>query len=139
MQVILTIGYRKALRTKDGQLIRAYINNDEVSRKEGEYLHDRTVPGQAWYLAVRDIPPESEIKVSVKTGIVGIGTDENRTFEMVFIANPNAELIEVKSPLLGYKNHPIIKGRLIQTSHISEADKRQQKIYTLECPDTDWK
>lgn len=139
MQIILTIGYRKAIRTKDGQLIKAYINKDEVSRKDGEYQHDRTTPGMAWYLARRDVPPESEIKVEVKTGIIGVGTDENRTFEMVFIADPEAEVIEVKSPQLGYKNRPIIKGRLRQISYLSEADKREQRLYTIECPDNDWK
>lgn len=139
MLVVLTIGYRKAIRTKDGQLIRSYINNDEVPRREGEFLHDRTTPGMGWYIVNRDVPPESLIKVSVKTGIIGVGPDEARTFDMTFLTDPEAELVEIKSPLLGHKSHPIIKGRLKQTSYVSEADKREQKIEIIESPDTNWK
>lgn len=135
MRVIVQIGYSKIIgRRKVGQLVRAYINDNEISWNdymyEGKYLTSRleTSKGVLWYLSDMDLNENDTLRIDVKTSIAKVGTDEERTFESIYYVNESAPVREIFIPGVGKKNYPLIKGRILEIGSVSEADNRRSEV-----------
>jgi len=135
VRVIVQIGYMKSAgRRKVGQIVKAYLNDNELSWGscdfEGKYLTSRveTSKGVLWYLCDLDLNEEDTIRMEVKTSLVGVGTDESRTFESLYYVNEEASVREIIIPGVGIKGYPLIKGRILEMGSVSEADKRKSEV-----------
>jgi len=129
VNVIIQIGYRKSMnRRRDGQLIRALINDIECSWKDdcGKYLTSKmdSAKGILWYLWKGNVDVGDTIRISVATSIIKIGKDEERTFDSLYYVDSDAPLREIIIPGIGYKKYPLIKGHVREMASVSEADKR---------------
>lgn len=134
MKVIIQIGYMKSMnRRRYGQSVRAYINDNECSWKDGngEFISSKVdaSKGVLWYLWMGDLSSDDGIKLEVKTFIVGAGPDETRTFETIYYVDEKAPIREVIMHGVGCKGYPIIKGRILEIGSVSEKDKRESKVY----------
>ncbi len=134
MRVIAQVGYMKAGRRRVGQLVRMYINDSEISwgdcEIEGKYLTSRvdTSKGTLWYLCDIDLDERDTLRVDVKTSIVGVGTDEDKTFEALYYVNSDAPVKEIFVSGVGMKGYPLLKGRVLEIGSVSEADNRKSEI-----------
>lgn len=133
MNVIIQIGYqRSAGRRREGQLVRAWVNDDECSWRsdEGKYLTSKVdaAKGILWYLWKGDVDPSDTIRISVMTTLVGIGPDERRTFESLYYADPDVPVREICVQGVGRKRYPLLKGRIREMGSVSEEDKRVAEI-----------
>lgn len=134
MRVVLQIGYQKSGgRRREGQLVQAWVNDEECSWKDdtGKYLTSRaesSMKGVLWYLWSGEVTSEDIIKISVKTSLAGIGTDEERTFESLYYVDENAPVREIHIPGVGRKKYPLLKGRVVEVGSASEKDKRESEI-----------
>ena len=135
MIVAVQIGYSKAMgRRRDGQLVRAYLNDDEISwgdsSYEGKYITSRSesTKGLLWYLCKLELESQDILRIECKTSTVGAGPDESRTFESLYYVDESAEVKEIFIPGVGKKGFPLIKGRVVEMGSISEADKRRSEL-----------
>lgn len=134
MRIVIQIGFKKSsFRNKKGQIIRAWINDQEVSWsddcKTGGYWltspAEGRLNGETWYVWEGDLSSGDLVRLDVRTGIAGVGSDESRTFESLYQVDENADIKEITVPGVGKKNFPIIKGRLAEIGSVSAKDKRQ--------------
>ena len=128
MKVAIQIGYKKGR-----QVIEAWVNESSCSAQEdnGMFLTSRAdtnKKGAFWYLWSNEVSTGDVIDISVKTGIPGVGQDENLTFEASYMVDENVDVREVIIPGVGMGNYPLIKGRLVDVSFVSEADKRLDAV-----------
>ncbi len=133
MKVLLQIGYRKAVGfRKEGQLIRTYVDDEECTWGDGEgiYLTPQTAAskGILWYMWRGEVHSESTIRICVNTSLVKIGPDEDRTFESLYFVEESAPEREVIIPGVGYKNYPLIKGRITEVASVSKTEERVANI-----------
>lgn len=133
MRVIVQIGFLKAAgRRREGQLVRAWVNDIECSWQDevGKYLTSRAeaARGTLWYLWQGDVSPDDVIRVSVKTSLRQIGTDEARTFESLYYVNESAPVREINVRGVGYKGYPLLKGRVVEMGTVSKQDEREADI-----------
>ena len=115
-----------------GQIIRASIDDWECSWSDecGKYLTSRseTAKGALWYLWEGEVNKDSTIKIEVKTSLVGIGKDEDKTFETLYYVSEDAPVREISMFGVGKKGYPLIKGRVIEIGSVTESDKRKSDI-----------
>jgi len=133
-KVVVTIGYQKAgVSGNRGQLIRAFIRDAldqgdwyEIDRGQGDgvYLH-APKKNMMWWSGELWLGEHDKVKISTKVGIVGQGTDEDLTMDMIFIIEPSAPLVSVTWPGIGYKGYPLLKGRVQEVARSSKADERR--------------
>jgi len=133
MRVIVQIGFQKAAgRRREGQLVQAWVNDEECSWSDGcgKYLTSRaeSAQGVLWYLWQGDVGSDDTIRIAVKTSLAKIGTDEARTFETLYYMNPDAPVRQIEVKGVGRRGYPLLKGRLIEAAHVSEKDKREAEI-----------
>ena len=133
MRVIVQIGYLKSAgRRREGQLIRAWVNDIECSWQDevGKYLTSRAdaAKGILWYLWQGDVDPEDVIRIEVKTSLRGVGPDEGRTFESLYYVNPDAPVREIDVRGIGHRAYPLLKGRLVEMGTVSKEDERHADI-----------
>ena len=135
MRVLFQVGYMKSGgRRRVGQLVRAYVNDVEMSWSscdmEGKYLTSRvdTAKGILWYLCELDLDEQDTLRMEVKTSIVKVGTDEDKTFDSIYYANSEASVREIFVPGVGMRGYPLIKGRVLEIGSVSEADNRKSEI-----------
>ena len=135
MRVIVQIGYMKTGgRRRVGQLVRAYVNDSEISwgdcEIEGKYLTSRVEAskGILWYLCDMDLNEQDTLRMEAKTSIVGVGTDEDRTFESFYYVSEEAPVRELVVSGVGMKGYPLVKGRILEIGSVSEADNRKSEI-----------
>lgn len=133
MKFIVQIGYQKtAQRRREGQLIRAWINDEECSWQDkcGKYLTSRleSSKGILWYLWKGEADSGDVIRISVKTSLVNVGADERRTFESLYYLSPGAPVREIEVKGVGCKGYPLLKGRVLEMASVSEQDKRESEV-----------
>ena len=135
MRVVVQIGYTKARgRKRVGQLVRAYVNDEELSWNssvfEGKYLTSRTEAqrGFLWYLCDLDLNASDVLKLEAKTAMLGAGTDEQKTFEALYMVGEDSPVREIIVPGVGMRGYPLLKGRVREMGSVSEADKRKSEI-----------
>lgn len=130
---MVQIGYSKSLgRRKEGQLIRAWINDCEceIDQDCGKYI---TTPvdgkrGICWFLYDTHVEKTDTIRIEVKTALTGMGKDEARTFEHLYYLDENAPVREISIKGVGHQHFPLIKGRVIEIGAVSEKDKRMSEL-----------
>ena len=133
MKLLVQIGYQKATRfRKDGQKVQVWVNDEECSwiDKCGKYITSRmkTSKGMLWYLWKGQVSEGDTIRLKVSTSVVGVGTDEDRTFERLYYLSAEANVVEVLVAGVGSRGYPLLKGRLVEIASVSEADKRESEI-----------
>jgi ferredoxin-NADP reductase len=135
MRVIVQIGYMKSGgRKRLGQLVRAYVNDEELSWNSsewnGKYITSRAEQnkGMLWYLCDIDLCEDDTLMLDVRTSIAGVGPDEHKTFEALYHVCGSAPIKEVNVPGVGAKGYPIVKGRIVELGEVSEADKRKSEL-----------
>lgn len=131
MRVVIQIGFRKARgRKREGQLVKAYINDVECSWNdsvnEGRWI---TSPasgalGNSWYLWSCDVGETDIIRVEVKTSLAGLGADERRTFDACYNVSEKYQVKEVFVPGVGVRGIPLVKGRVKEMGSVSKEDER---------------
>lgn len=137
-KVVAMVGYQKAgVRGPSGQIIDVSIadplRQDEwmsvrVGDGDGIYLHQKQNKPMVWWHAELWLAAKDVIKITTKVGILGQGTDEERTMDLLFAVDPNAPLVSVSHPGLGYGGYPILRGRVREIARSSKADTRRMKI-----------
>ena len=119
-------------RRREGQIIRAWINDEECSWQDGcgKYLTSKmeAMRGNLWYLWKGDVEVTDIIKILVGTTIAGVGRDENRTFESLYYVHPESVLREIIVSGVGHKKYPLLKGHITEVASVSEHDKRLAEI-----------
>lgn len=133
MRVIVQIGYLKAAgRRREGQLIRAWVNDIECSWQDdvGKYLTSRAeaAKGILWYLWQGDVEPDDVIRISVKTSLVKVGPDEGRTFESLYYVSKDASVRDIEVKGVGHRGYPLLKGKLVEMGTVSKKDEREADI-----------
>ena len=133
MNVLLQIGYQKSAgRRREGQLVRAWINEEECSWRDaaGKYLTSKmeAAKGILWYLWKGEVDPTDTVRISAMTTLAGIGPDERRTFESLYYVDPEVPVREIMVQGVGRKRYPLLKGRLVEMGSVSEEDKRVAEI-----------
>ncbi len=133
MRVILQIGYQKAAgMRKEGQRLNAWVNDEECSWQDdcGKYITSRaqSAKGVLWYLWASEVETDDTIRISAKTSIAGVGTDEARTFESIYYVSAEAPVREINVRGVGSRGYPLLKGRLVEMGTVSEQDKREAEI-----------
>jgi len=138
MKTLIQIGFRKSKGFgKEGQIIKAYVNGEECtwnkfsydSENNGKWITPFSKSEYiGWYLWEGDLITGDIIRIDIKTSLVGKGTDEDRTMEMLFEVDEGRPVKEIVIPKIGAKGYPILKGRVIELAAVSEADKREQDI-----------
>jgi hypothetical protein len=118
---------------KQKQSVKAFINDQEVSWTDnsGKFLtthKDRVQKHTTWYAYDIDLQDKDVLKLEVKTFLTGIGIDEERTFESLYYADPEAPVREIEMTGVGFKGYPVVKGRILEISSVSEEDKRKAEI-----------
>ncbi len=135
-KVALVIGYEKAgVSGARGQLVKAEIgrpDNDErmeiqIGEPEGVWMHGRTKEKKQWWMSVQWLCEGDLVYISVKVGIAGVGTDEDRTADYIFQVDPSVAVIEFGPHGVGFKDYFIAKGRLRMVAGLSKAEERQVK------------
>lgn len=131
MRIIVQIGYRKiSNHSREGQLVQVWVNDVECSwstlKEGGRYITSKAEAskGVLWYLWQGLVGPEDTVRLSVKTSIAKIGTDEKRTFDALYAIREAASVREIVIPGVGHRGYPLLKGRLVEIASVSEQDKR---------------
>lgn len=135
MKVIVQIGYRKiSNHSREGQLVQAWVNDAECSwatlKEGGRYITSRaeSSKGVLWYLWQGEVGQEDTVRISVKTSLAKIGTDEKRTFDALYAVREGAAVREIVIPGVGHRGYPLLKGRLVEIASVSEQDKRVAEL-----------
>jgi len=133
VRIIIQIGYTKANNYKRiGQKVSAYVNDVECTWGDGsgKYLTSflDSKKGKSWYLWEGDLEVGDAIRIQAFTTIAGKGVDEQKTFEMIYVVDEQADVQEVDVPGVGAKGYPLIKGRVVELGTITEADNRVADI-----------
>lgn len=135
MKIIAQIGYRKiSNHSREGQLVQVWVNDVECSwttlKEGGRYITSRaeSAKGVLWYLWQGSVSTEDTVRLSVKTSIAKIGTDEKRTFDALYAVRENASVREIVVPGVGHRGYPLLKGRLVEIASVSEQDKRAAEL-----------
>lgn len=132
-KVVVTIGYQKAGASGRGQLIKAAIRDGddcgdwtEIDKNDGDgiYLHGHK-KNMMWWSGELWLAANDKIRISTKVGIVGQGTDEDLTMDLIFVVDPTAPLVAVTWPGIGYKGYPLLKGKVVEVARASKADERR--------------
>lgn len=131
MRIVIQIGYRKARgRKREGQLVKAWVNDVECSWgdgiNEGKWLTSPAsgVFGSAWYLWACDLSENDLIRVEVKTAFAGVGADEKRTFSALYNLSESLPVREIVVPGVGTKGFPLLKGRVKEVGTVTKEDER---------------
>lgn len=133
MRIVCQIGFKKTLGgRREGQLLKAFINDEECNWADGEgqyitSIADTKQKGYLWYLWSGDVEPGDSIRIVSLTTVKG-GQDERRTFEAVYIADPETHVRSIAPSGVGAKGYPVLKGRVTELAAVSEADKREADI-----------
>lgn len=135
------IGYQKAgVSGPRGQLISAYLGNPKypgewtqirINEGEGLFLHGRTKKKLLWWLSEQWLAEGDLVRISTKVAETGVGQDEDRTMELTFSMDTSNSLIEVRWPGLGYKDFPLLKGRLREISRTSLGLERELRAHAV--------
>jgi len=138
MKIALQIGFRKARgRNRDGQLVRATINDVECSwndsMNDGKWITSpaKGMLGNSWYLWTREVVDGEIIHIEVKTATAGLGTDERLTFESFYSISENFPVREISIPGVGMRGIPLIKGRVKEMGTVSKEDERLAAVEKL--------
>lgn len=137
-KVIALVGYCKAgVSGPRGQVISACLGSPKfpdqwtevkISEGDGIFLHGRTRKKMLWWLSEQWLIETDLIRVETKVAELGVGRDEDRTMTLIFALDPTCSLVEVRWPGLGYRDYPLLKGRLREISRVSLSDMRELQI-----------
>lgn len=130
-RVLFQIGSTK--NRKQTQIVKAYINDIEASWNDntGRFLtthKDRILKQSVWYMYDILLQPQHTLKLEVKTYLMGIGVDEERTFEALYYVDEEAPVRSLEMSGVGLKGYPMLKGRILEIGSVSEEDKRKAEI-----------
>ena len=133
MRIICQIGYSKSNNYKKvGQKVSAFYNDVECnwSDKSGCFITSflETKKGKLWFLWEGDLEDGDVIRVQSLTSVAGAGPDEQKTFEMIYVVDENADIQEVEVPGVGQRGYPLIKGRITELGVVSKADERSAEL-----------
>lgn len=152
------VGYQKAgALSSRGMLIQASYGTPsapgvwtavDMGKGEGVSLHARTKKPYWWWLADVWLAEGDLLKLTTKVAVAGAGQDEDRSMDLLFSIDPNAGVVEVSWPGIGYKDYPLARGclreinrstaanaRVINTIEPSLAEAGMTKTITVNKPD----
>lgn len=126
--IILQIGFSRGF--KEGQLLNAYINDEQVSWRDDSELNivyltalsDRNK--RIWVLKSVECQDGDLIRIEIKIGLRGKGADENRTGELLFRVDGSVPVQEVILGKTGFKGYPLLKGSVVEMGRIFKTDER---------------
>ena len=123
MRVVVQIGFCRNM--KEGQLVRASVNGEEVDRVLGKYLTGLAQRhSNSWYLADLECVDGDIIVIEVSTGIRMKGADETRCFRKTFRVTEKHKIETITIPRVGKYGFPLIKGRVETIASVSQAQER---------------
>jgi hypothetical protein len=135
MKIAYQIGWKKSSGNKkgEGQIVQFYINDEEmtIEKDYGVYLTslvETRRTGSVWFLRKDEVLPMDTLKLVVKTSLAGLGIDEKRTFEAIYYVDETAPVRELFFTGVGRGDYPLLKGRFLEITSFSEADKRQENV-----------
>lgn len=135
MILVCQIGYSKAAGgRKAGQRISVFVDDVECTLgSEGKYLTSflEGKKGQLWYFWKDEVRSGAVIRLEVQTGVVGVGQDERRTFDAVYVMDDSVAVQELNVQGVGYKGYPLLKGRFRELGSVSGEDRREAEIDTF--------
>ena len=128
MKVHCQIGWYR--NNSGGQLLEIYHNNNKIPMNNGRYVSGQSERRhRMWYLTEIEANEGDTFLIDCKTGIRGLGSDENLTFKSLYIVKSEASELTLTMYKVGYsKDIPIIKGNLELVNTLTEKEKRLQEI-----------
>jgi hypothetical protein len=137
-KVAVLMGYQKAhVAGPRGQLISVALGSPMypgqwIELKPGDgtgmYLHARTKKPMRWWVSEQWLAQGDLIRIETKVAEAGVGRDEKRSVEMVWSVESSAELVEVRWRGLGYKDWPLMVGRVREVSRTSPEIARDLSV-----------
>jgi len=137
-KVALMMGYQKAhVAGPRGQIISVAIGSPlfpgqwcslKVGDGTGIYLHGRTKKPMCWWVSEQWLAEGDLIRIETKVAEAGVGRDEKRSIDMIWAVDPSSQLIELRWHGIGYKDWPIMKGRVREVSRTSPEIQRDLSI-----------
>jgi len=130
MRICIQVGWKRT--AKEGQKIVASVNGDSV--------HWDSFPGKwitpqskrqymMWHLCEIDAETGDRIEITCRTGLRGKGADENRSFDQVYVVGTEAtDVLEFGMPGVGVDRYPVIKGRVEEVAHVTDANRRDNDV-----------
>lgn len=130
MRIVVQVGWKRTV--KEGQKIVASINGDSI--------HWDSFPGKwastmaqrqymMWHLCEIDANAGDRIEITCRTGLRGKGADEYRSFDLIYVVGDDTtEILEFGMPGVGIDRWPVIKGRVIEVAHVTDANRRQNDV-----------
>ena len=134
-KVLAVIGYQKAgVSGSRGQIVSVGYSapgtTDDwtefrIGEGDGIYLHSRTKKPMCWWMVEEWLAEGDRVRLQTKVAEQGVGRDDDRTATLLFVVDPAAPVVTVTWQGLGYKNEPLLKGRLVEIARTSLADERR--------------
>lgn len=128
MIVFCQIGWYR--NNQGGQLLEIYHNDFKLIMASGKYVSAQSERrSRMWYLKEVEANEGDTFLIDCKTGLRGLGSDENLTFKSLYKVDSNASELSLNMYKVGYsRDIPIIKGNLELISSMSEKDRRISDI-----------
>jgi len=128
-KVAVQIGFER--KAREGQLIEAYVNEEKIefSSEFGMYLTPMSARQRmAWYLWVEELSDGDTIKIAIRTGLRGLGKDEDRTSDLLYTVAEGVRTVNLRIQRVGFRGYPILKGSVVEVASVSDADRRLRRV-----------
>lgn len=120
--VFVCFGWKRA--AKEGVLVEVYTDDERVSQSTpgisllSNPAHRRR---EGWWGGTLELYPDSVIHLVTKVGVRGAGPDVARTTDNTYRVLPDARVVTLHIPGVGFRQYPLLKGHLqvinAQTAH----------------------
>lgn len=130
--IVALFGYRKSF--KEGVLVSIEVDEESLSgsSEKAKYISNPAKRGfESWWIVSLELSKGSVVKLDTKVGVRGKGQDSERTTCQWFTVDPEYPIKEIRVPRVGFKNYPLLKGRLKTISSKSLQDETEQMIEGL--------
>ena len=109
-RVVAIFGFRRGVA-----VVNVAVDGQELSTS-GEGVQLISNPArrgyEMWWCANLEVPNGSNIKLTVKVGIKGVGPDRERSSENTYLVDSESPSHEVRVKKIGWRNFPLLKGPL---------------------------
>jgi len=138
--ILIQVGWQRSKNARSpGTLVKAYLvfesgEEQEVTwgMVEGQWITNLLDRGsKQWFLAKVPLHDQDRVRLEVFTGYKGKGGDPKLTFKRLYVLDENSPVREFSVPLVGVRGFPLIKGRLLELSEVSQQDIKEESLQNL--------
>lgn len=110
---------------KEGYIVKIAIDDVEITpNDEGITLVSNPAKRQTqcWWAGNVACSPGSNIRVQTLVGARGKGRDTERTTDQWYVVEPEARVIDITVPKVGFQKYPLARGKFVPLIRRSEQD-----------------